>query len=254
MYETLPPADRNEFDNQTIRTVVVRNWKSDDFLFAVFLRLNTGNLPLSPQELRQALHPGPFVRFVNKFTATSDDFKAMLRTDKPDFRMRDVELLVRFFAFDSYLPGYTGNLKPLLDTTCEDLNLKWPTQEARIRASAKACEAGIRTTMTVFGANAFRRYSGHGYERPFNRAVYDVVMFYFKDASVRAAAEEHQAAVVDAFEKVCGVPEFAEAITTTTKSIDAIDERLTRWGAALETALSQTLPIPSLVDGHITYE
>jgi hypothetical protein len=46
-------------------TVVLRNWKTEDFLYLVFLRLNTGNVLLSPQELRQALHPGPFFVFAN---------------------------------------------------------------------------------------------------------------------------------------------------------------------------------------------
>src|SRR5258706_863861 len=46
--------------NQTIRTVVIRNWPSDEFLNLVFLRLNTGSTPLSPQELRHAISPGPF--------------------------------------------------------------------------------------------------------------------------------------------------------------------------------------------------
>lgn len=50
------------FENQPIRTVVIKNWGTEDFLYQVFLRLNTGSVPLSPQELRQALHPGPSSR------------------------------------------------------------------------------------------------------------------------------------------------------------------------------------------------
>ena len=48
--------DTNAYENQTIRTVIVRNWPDDSFLYLVFLRLNTGSVPLSPQELRQALN------------------------------------------------------------------------------------------------------------------------------------------------------------------------------------------------------
>jgi hypothetical protein len=36
--------------NQTIRTVVIRNWPGPSFLNLVFLRLNTGSVRLSPQE------------------------------------------------------------------------------------------------------------------------------------------------------------------------------------------------------------
>lgn len=54
---------RNAFDNQPIRTVVVKNWLKEDVLYLIFHRLNNETLPLSTQELRQALHPGPIPPF-----------------------------------------------------------------------------------------------------------------------------------------------------------------------------------------------
>jgi Protein of unknown function DUF262 len=157
-YDRLPPADRNEFDNQTIRTVVVRNWANDNFLFAVFLRLNTGNLPLSPQELRQALH--------------------------------------------------TGNLKPFLDYTCETLNEQWQTHEEEIRAAAERCELAIQTTLDVFEDVAFRRWNFDRYERPFNRAVFDIMTFYFKDRAIAGVSRDNAAAVGEAFRAACDDPLF----------------------------------------------
>jgi Protein of unknown function DUF262 len=58
--------DLAAFQNQTVRTVVIRNWPNESVLFLIFLRLNTSSVPLSPQELRQALHPGPFLTFVDE--------------------------------------------------------------------------------------------------------------------------------------------------------------------------------------------
>ena len=55
------------FENSTIRTVVIRNWKQEAYLWEVFLRINTGSVQLSPQELRQALHPGLFSNFVDEY-------------------------------------------------------------------------------------------------------------------------------------------------------------------------------------------
>jgi uncharacterized protein with ParB-like and HNH nuclease domain len=52
-------------DNQTIRTILIRNWHTESFLYKIFLRLNVESTPLSPQELRQALHPGDFVNFLD---------------------------------------------------------------------------------------------------------------------------------------------------------------------------------------------
>ena len=89
----------SEFDNQAIRTVVIRGWKNEEVLYTIFHRLNTGSVPLSTQELRQALHPGPFLSFAAKFSEESQSLKSLLGLSKPDFRMRDVELVVRFFHF-----------------------------------------------------------------------------------------------------------------------------------------------------------
>ena len=54
-------ADLARFQNQTIRTVLLKNWPDENYIYLVFLRLNTESVKLSPQELRQALHPGKFV-------------------------------------------------------------------------------------------------------------------------------------------------------------------------------------------------
>lgn len=103
-----------EFENQPIRTVVIRGWKTEDVLYTIFYRLNTGSVRLSPQELRQALHPGPFLRFVAKFSEESKPLQELLGLLTPDFRMRDVELVVRYFAFQIQLGEYRGNLKKFL--------------------------------------------------------------------------------------------------------------------------------------------
>jgi hypothetical protein len=78
---------------------VIRNWPDEKFLYQVFLRLNTGSVPLSPQELRQALHPGPFSSFVDSFSGSSIEIRYILGLSAPDFRMRDAELVIRYFAF-----------------------------------------------------------------------------------------------------------------------------------------------------------
>jgi hypothetical protein len=116
-------SQRTAFDNQAIRTVVVRNWPNEDVLFLIFHRLNSETLPLSPQELRQALHPGPFLRFAATYTQTLGGIHEVLGIPTPDFRMRDVELFVRYIAFQDSLSSYKGNLKSFLDDECK--RLRW---------------------------------------------------------------------------------------------------------------------------------
>ena len=131
------PRDIDAYENQTIRTVVVRKWPNESFLYLVFLRLNTGSVPLSTQELRQALHPGPFTHFVEQYSSDSASIEKALGLHAPDFRMRDVEILTRFFAFAESIHQYSGNLKGFLDDTSKHYNNDWDTRKSEIRDLAQ---------------------------------------------------------------------------------------------------------------------
>lgn len=233
------------YDNQTIRTVVVRNWKQEEFLYRVFLRLNMGTLPLSSQELRQALHPGPFVDFADEQSSTSAAIQRALHLDKPDFRMRDIEILVRFFGFRERLKQYRGNLKAFLDETCDTLNKDWNSRGDEIVAAAKQCDLAIEATLGIFGSDAFRRWDKSRYVGPFNRAVFDIMVYYFSIDDVRSAAESRRDKIVESFKKLCDSNSaFRDAIQTTTKSITSTRTRLEEWREVLRNITG--LDIPSL--------
>ena len=216
------PSDLAEFQNQTIRTVILRNWPTEDFLYLVFLRLNTGTVKLSPQELRQALHPGKFVTFTVQRSVKSEGLQRFLKIDQPDFRMRDVELLVRYYAFRNFVTDYSGNLKLFLDTTCKTLNDRWEQQEATLKSQADDLDAAMAATFTIFGDdNAFRKSDGQNYQARRNRAVFDIMVYYFAQTSIRDAALAKAADVEAAFRNLCGDNDFLRSIESTTKSTSA---------------------------------
>ncbi|MER5461989.1 DUF262 domain-containing protein [Streptomyces sp. NPDC002668] len=250
----LPSDERLAFETQTLRTMVVRHWQGDEFLYLVFHRLNTGSVPLSPQELRQALHPGPFVAFANRYTTEDPTFARLFgRKNGPDFRMRDVELLVRHFAFIRFLPDYAGNLKDLLDLTCARLNKSWATESALAEQQARDCAEAISVVSEVFGKNAFRRHNGEDYERPFNRAVFDIMCFYARHREVRERMQSRQDDVRNAFERLSMDSRFVASLTSTTKSMEAVETRLSKWGRALEQAIEMELQIPVALGSRIAY-
>ncbi len=234
------------YENQPIRTVVVRDYGNDEFLYLLFLRLNTGSVPLSTQELRQALRPGPFTDFVVEFSATSHAIQKTLNITAPDFRMRDVELLVRYFAFAESTPSYKGNLKDFLDDASFIYNRSWETREDEIRAMAQDCESAIEATRNIFEVNAFRRWrGGDGFIGRFNRAVFDIMVYYFRNADLRDKAVSHKDKVVSGFQNLCeSDSNFRESLQTTTKSKTATFHRFRQWGAFLHEALDCEVPIP----------
>ena len=237
---------RNAFDNQPIRTVVVKNWQKEDVLYLIFHRLNSETLPLSPQELRQALHPGPFLRFAAEYTQTPEGIHKALGIPKPDFRMRDVELFVRYIAFQYSLDTYSGNLKTFLDDECKRLNSRWTTEESNIRHKAEQMEAAISASYDIFGDNAFRKYDGLNYETRFNRAVFDILIYYFADDAVRRSALAKKTKVKNAYEALSTNSAFIKSVETTTKSVDATRTRFLTWGQALGKALGVKVTLPSI--------
>lgn len=240
--------DLRFFENQTIRTVVLRNWPSEDYLFLVFLRLNSGSLPLSPQELRQVVSPGRFTDFATDFTSRSAVVMGLFNSSQqPDFRMRDVELSIRYFGLVNYLEGYTGNLKLFLDETSQKLNVEWDGLEKSVREQGQELENAIQVTWELFSEDAFRKWNGKGFERRFNRAVFDVMVYFFRDKGTRQKALENRDSVIEIFKNLCeqSAP-FRTSIETTTKSIGALSTRLQLWGESLSKVLELKLQIPRI--------
>jgi len=237
--------DLGILENVTIRSVVVSKWKSEEFLYSIFVRLNQGSLPLSPQELRQALKHGEFTSFADTYSASSVGLKKILVLVAPDFRMRDVELLIRYLSFRFRANEYKGNLKLFLDETCDHFNQEWSDLQPDVKKECKQMEAAIKTAVVVFGENeVFRKYLKNGYETRLNRAVFDVVAYAFADPAVRKVlAQPGKAAKMkQEFEKISINSKFRNSIETTTKSLTATSTRFSLFLLAVKRVTGCDVP------------
>ena len=245
-------------DNQTIRTTLIRNWRTESLLYKIFLRLNLENTPLSPQELRQALHPGDFINFLDDESIKNQALRKILKSQNPDPRMRDVELLLRYVAFHHFLSDYRGNLKVFLDMTCEQLNNDWKDRKIEIEDAVSQFENAVQTSTRIFGEeNIFRLWlsSSNAYRSKSNRAILDVMVFYFSDPVIRQAAEQNLTGVANAFKELCSSSnsEFRDAVERRTTSIRETHTRLSLWGQALLKVLDVEFNVPELVDNRIIF-
>lgn len=236
--------DLNALLNQPIRTVVIKNWPTVDFLHLVFLRLNTGSVKLSPQELRQALFPGPFSDWVDEAAVNSDAIKKLLNLREPDYRMRDIEVLSRYLAFTFFLEDYRGRMKRFLDLSFERFNEDWEDWEPRLTAALAEFETAVHSLVQVFD-NSVGKKPG---SKHFNRAVFDFLVFYSREERVRNAIPGKTAEVRAAFEKLFEDAEFKSATERDTAGIPNTVERLSKWGQALGAVLGEDLPIPTALD------
>ena len=212
--------ERRRLANADIRTAVLTGFKDEGVLYDVFYRINTGSVPLSSQELRQVLNRGAFAQYLLATTSVTNPLWDVLNISAPDSRLRDVELLLRLIAWKRFAEQYTGNIKQFLDDAMGDLNRDWLKEHARIGNITNQVFAAVEMARKVFGDNVGRKYSPTGFERAFNRAVFEVQVYYLATPALRTAGRKHKAAIVGAFKKLCGDRRFLSAVEATTKSIE----------------------------------
>lgn len=255
--DLLLSGEMDHLDNQTIRTIVLRNVDSENLLYKIFLRLNLESTPLSPQEIRQALHPGEFINFLDDQSIKSKSLKKIFKSKNPDFRMRDVELLLRYVAFHYFLSEYRGNLKAFLDMTCKTLNQKWEQVNNDVENIVNEFDNAVQTTINIFGEPNFSRMwlsKDQIYRTRFNKAILDVMVFYFSDEIIRECAEQNKPEIEAAFKKLCSSnSKFREGVEGTTKNIRETYNRLRLWGETLLEVLDIDFNLPELVDNHIIF-
>lgn len=238
----------NNFLNQSIRSVILKNWPSESFLYTIFYRLNTGSLSLSPQELRQALRPGKFIDFVNDFCQENPEIKRILKLERPDYRMRDIDLVIRFFSFKNRIEGYTGNYKTFLDDTCLMFNKEWAEREPLLIEQAAQLSEAIKFNYGIFEEDyVFRKWNwmNDNYDRSMNRAVFDIMCYYFSDAKVRSIFSTKKTEIKDQFNKLCkNNAKFYKSISSNTNNMSETSTRFVIWGESLNGIVENSVSIP----------
>lgn len=227
----------NKIENQPIRTVIIRGWKQENFLYTIFLRLNTGSLKLSPQELRQALHPGEFLKYINDYTLAEDNImQKLLKLSQPDRRMRDVELLLRYFSFKNFKDEYNGNLKQFLDDACEKLNKLWQTNKKIIIEQMNELENAFSFIKEIFGEEyMFKVYSDDGYQKLMNRTIFDLFTIYFSEKNNRDLLQDKKEEIKNSFEQLMKNDiKFKEYTASSTKNKQRTEYRFTKFNESME--------------------
>lgn len=106
----------NKLCISVLRTFVMKQInpaENDESIFTIFERLNNGGVTLHGQEIRNAIYFGPMNSLIQELNDNSDWRKIFGR--KPDQRMRDRELIVRFFALYYGANNYKKPMKEFLN-------------------------------------------------------------------------------------------------------------------------------------------
>lgn len=166
-YKTLHADDRRRLDDSIIHATIVRQDEpSDDqsSIYLIFERLNSGGTFLQPQEIRVALYHGLFASLLSKL---NDNPKWRALYGKKSARLKDVELILRFFSLYFYGSKYERPMKDYLNRNMASNRALTKHNEPELTGLFDATVAQI---LDAIGPRAFRL------KNAVNAAVLDSLM------------------------------------------------------------------------------
>lgn len=153
---------------------IIQQGTPETVKFNVFSRINTGGMPLKPQEIRHAMIKGPARTFLADL-AEDPTFVTATGESVSNERMADREMVLRFMAFrmidpfeyrerdfDQFLVDSMHRINRLGDDQREGFALEF--------------RAAMRCATDLFGDHAFRKWRGGKAKSPINnKALFEAV-------------------------------------------------------------------------------
>lgn len=116
-YKDLTDVEQKKLKNTILRATIFEQIKPEDSgssMFQIFERLNSGGVSLSQQEIRRSIYYGSIVNFLEEINKTHK-WREILHKDEPDLRMRDVEMILRFFSLSEHWKDYDDSMKDFIN-------------------------------------------------------------------------------------------------------------------------------------------
>jgi hypothetical protein len=238
-FKDLDDATQDKIRYCKLRTITFKKESDANLKFEVFERLNTGAVSLNDQELRNCIYRGPYNTLLREL---SDDatFRELLGLVRPDKRMKDVELVLRWAAFhhSTYLK-YRSPMRAFLNLNMIQRQFITPDEAAELREGFHRTVGVIKS---LLGSHAFKRFyrgdaahpDGRWELKKFNASLYDILMYSFarEDKNV---VYQHLDAIRESFiDLMTSDQEFIDAIELSTSSVQAVVKRFDKWRMRLQ--------------------
>jgi hypothetical protein len=217
-YDALPVDVRRRLDNSIIHATVVKQEIPSDNqsgIYMIFERLNTGGTLLQPQEIRVALFNGALIELLRNLN-NDDDWRALCGPRSK--RLKDQELILRFFAFRSKGDTYSAPMKEFLN---EYTGWNRELQHESTTELTQAFTSTVGTIREQLGDSAFRLV------RAVNAAVLDSVMTVVAEG-IESGTLRKGKALQAGYEKLTSDNTYISAVESATARDEQVAARLER--------------------------
>ena len=167
-FEDLDDISQRKLKSAVLRAINIRQLDpkgEPTSVYHIFERLNTGGTPLKPQEVRNCVFRGDFVRILRDLNA-DENWRKILGKKTFDRHQKDIELILRLFALTCYFDEYEKPMKEFLNRI---MNREKAGTSQKVLQFQKDFPHAAATVVSSFGERPFH------IRGPLNSAALDAV-------------------------------------------------------------------------------
>jgi hypothetical protein len=215
-YKTLEEEHRRVLDNSIIHATVVKQADPSDGgsgIYKIFERLNSSGMLLSPQEIRTAIYGGALSACLSDLNKNPEWRKLFGPINK---RMRDQELILRFFALARSTEPYARPMKTFLNNFMNENRDIVPDVS---KGLAKMFDESVGVVLEHIGPKAFKPVV------TFNAAVFDAILIGISNRLERGPIHAFDE-IGGAYKRVLADPDFQQWTSRSTADDETVKKRL----------------------------
>ena len=225
-YEEIGRRYQRRIEETQVTVYLIGKGTPPEVKYNIFKRINTGGLPMSPQELRHALNPGKATKFLAKL-ALLPEFQEVTNISKlRKMRMDDREFILGFLAFtltsyQDYKNDTNDNRNVFLSRALFKVN---NLHEEQLNMIEKNFKKSMMAAFEIFGISAFRKIS-HKQKRlyPINKALFEcwsVTLSQLKEEQITVLKQQKQNLIEKFIYYVDNDPDFLASISQAADKIE----------------------------------
>ncbi|MEG4392734.1 DUF262 domain-containing protein [Microcoleus sp. BROC3] len=225
-YDEIGRRYQRRIEETQVTVYLIGKGTPPEVKYNIFKRINTGGLPMSPQELRHALNPGKATKFLAKL-ALLPEFQQVTNISKlRKMRMDDREFILGFLAFtltsyQDYKNDTNDNRNVFLSRALFKVN---NLQEEQLKMIEKHFKKSMMAAFEIFGTSAFRKIS-HNQKRlyPINKALFEcwsVTLSQLKEEQITVLKQHKQNLIEKFIYYVDNDPDFLASISQAADKIE----------------------------------
>jgi hypothetical protein len=215
-YKSLEEEHRRVLDNSIIHATVVKQTEPSDGssgIYKIFERLNSSGMLLSPQEIRTAIYGGALSTLLSELNKNARWRKLFGPVNK---RMRDQELILRFFALAKAAAPYARPMKTFLNNFMHQ-NKNIPP--AACKDLRTMFDESVSLVLERIGPKAFKPVS------TFNAAVFDAILIGISARLGKGPINDF-GGIASAYKEVLANSDFQQWTSRSTADDETVKKRL----------------------------